>query len=95
MPRARVDDDEGPAAGIDGDALRRNDTNEPIVDRTFQRSAIDYDFRLVAQYMRRGFGQMLAISVPALSHDVPEQDRALGGVDRVVHRRAEEAKHVG
>jgi hypothetical protein len=44
--------------------------------------------------MRHSFGQMLAILVAALAHDVPEQHGALGGVHHVVHRRAEQAEAV-
>jgi hypothetical protein len=94
MACARIDDDEWAAARIDGDAFRRNDAHKPIVNRALQRSRVEYEFRVVAQHMWRGFGQMLSILIAALTHDIPEQHRALGRVDRVVHRRPDEADHL-
>ena len=89
MARARIDDHEGASPRIDGDAFRRDDPHQPVIHRALQRSPIDDELRLVTEHMRHSFGQMLAILVAALAHDVPEQHGALGGVDHVVHRRAE------
>jgi len=37
---------------------------------------------------------VLPVLIATLAHDVPEQHCALGGVDRVLHRRAEEAERL-
>src|SRR4029453_13222493 len=94
VPRTRVDDHEGAPPRINGDAFRRHDPHEPVIHRAPQRSPIDDELRLVTEHMRHSFGQMLAILVGALAHDVPEQHRALGGIDHVVHRWAEQAEGV-
>jgi hypothetical protein len=95
MARARIDDDEGASLGINRDPFRRNDAHEAIIHRARERTPIDDELHLVTQHMRHSLGQMLAILIAALAHDVPEQHRALGRVDRVIHRRADEAGHVG
>src|SRR5262249_41310965 len=41
VPRARVDDDEGPARRIEFDAGRRDDAHESIVHRALERPAVD------------------------------------------------------
>ena len=95
VPRTWVDDHEGAPPRIEGDAFRWDDPHKPVIHRALQRSPIDDKLRLVAEHMWHSLGQMLAILVAALAHDVPEQHRALGRVDRVIHRRADEAEHVG
>ena len=89
---ARIDNDERPALRIDLDALRRNDPHEGIVDRPLERAAVDDELHLVIQHMRGGFGQMFAILIAALAHDVPEQDGALRGVDHVFHGRRKQRR---
>ena len=92
VPGARIDDDEGPARRVDLDALRRNDPHERIVDRPLERAAVDDELDLVVEHMRRGLGQMLAILVAALPHDIPEQDAALRGIDHVFHSGGKHAQ---
>ena len=92
---ARVDEDKGPSVRIDGDAFRGNNAHKPVIHGALQASPIQNQFRLIAQYMRHRFGHVLAVLIAALSHDVPEQHRALSRVDHVVHRRAEGAEHIG
>ena len=41
VPGARIDDDERTPRRIDLNALRRNDAHERVVDRPFERAAID------------------------------------------------------
>ena len=75
--------------------LRRNDAHEAIVHRALERAAVDDELRLVIEHMRGSLGQMLAVLIAALAHHVPEQHGALGRVDHVIHRRAEQPEHVG
>jgi hypothetical protein len=82
---ARIDDDERPPGRIDLDARRRFHPHETIVDRPLERSAIDDQLHLVVEHVRDGFGQMLAVLIAALAHDIPEQDAALRGVCHVFH----------
>ena len=82
---ARIDDDERPPRRIDLDARRRNDAHEAVVDRPIERAAVDDELDLVVEHMRRGLGQVLAVLVAALAHDVPEQHAALRGIDHVFH----------
>jgi hypothetical protein len=42
--------------------------------------------------MRSGFGHMLAVLISALTHHIPKQDAALGGVDHVLHGGCEKTK---
>ena len=82
----------GRARRIDLDARGRNDPHEHIVDRPLERAAVDDELDLVVEHVRRGLGQMLAILVAALAHDVPEQDAALRRIDHVFHDGSKYAK---
>ena len=70
---------------IDLDALGRNDAHQRVVDRLLQLAAVDDEFGGIAQHMRRGLGDMLAVLVAALAHDVEEQHAALPGIDHIFH----------
>ena len=95
MAGAGIDDHEGAFPRVDSHALRRNDAHEPIVHRALEGSPVDDQLRLVIEHIRHSLGHMFAVLIAALAHHVPEQNRALGGVDRIVHRRAEHPEHVG
>ena len=88
VPGARIDDDERPQRLVDLDARRRNDAHEQVVDRPLERAAVHDELGLVVEHVRRGFGHVLAVLVAALAHDVPEQDAALRGIDRVFKERS-------
>jgi hypothetical protein len=94
MARARVHYDERPPTRLDGYALRRHDAHEAIIDRALERAAVDDELRLVIEDIRHSLGHMLAVLIAALAQDVPKQNRALGCVDRIVHRRAAGADQV-
>ena len=84
MPGSRIDDDERPALGINLDALRRYHPGQNVVDRSLEGAAVEDQFDVIVQDVRRRLGKMFAILVAALPHDVEEQDAALRRVDHVV-----------
>ena len=90
MAGARIDHDERPALEIDLDALRRDDAHQRVVDRLFQLAAVDDQFGGIIQDMRRGLGDVFAILVAALAHDVQEQHAALAGIHHVFDGRGDE-----
>ena len=92
VPGTWIDNDEGPQLWIDFDARGRNYPHQHIVDRTLQCASIDDQFGLVIEHVRRRFGHVLAILVPALTHDIPEQDAALERIYRVAYGRRENAR---
>jgi hypothetical protein len=53
-----------------------------------QLAAVDDQFSGVAQHMGRGLGDVFAVLVSSLSHDVEEQHAALPRIDHVFHRGA-------
>ena len=74
---------------IDFDTLGRNDAHQRVVDRLVQLAAVDDQFGGILQDMRRGLGDVFAILVAALTHDVQEQHAALSGIDHVFHGRGD------
>ena len=93
MTRARIDDDERTAIEIDLHALWRDDAHQDVVDGRFEFPAVDDQFHGVIQDMRRGLGDVLAVLVSALAHDVEEQHAALAGIDHVFHGRGHQPGH--
>ena len=71
---ARIDHDKRPARRIDLDAGRRDHPRQAVVDRPFQRAAIDDQFDLVVQNVRRRLGGMLTERIAPLPHDVEKQN---------------------
>src|SRR5262249_47677574 len=95
MARARINDDKGAPGGVKNCSFWGNNAHQAIVYRTLQDASIDYQLRLVIEHIRHSLGEMLAILVAALTHDVPKQHRALGRINPVFHRRAEYPERVG
>jgi len=95
MSRARIDHDEGAARLVYLGARRRDDPGQCVVDRPCELAAINDQFDLVFQHVRRGIALMLAVLIAALAHDIPEQDAALCGVDPVFDRRREHSGQFG
>ena len=83
MARARIDDHERTASGINLHAARRSDAHEPIVYRSLKRSAVDDQFDRIVEDVRCGLGQMLAVLNPTLAHDIEEQDATLPRIHHV------------
>ena len=92
VPGARVYDDERPQFRIDLNACRRSDAHKKIIHRPFKRAAIDDQFRFIVEHVWSSFGQVFAVLIAALTHHVPKQNAALGGIDHVLHRRRKHAK---
>ena len=92
MPGSRVDHDERPAQRIDLNACGRNDPHQAIIDRAFQRTAVNDQLYLVFENMRRSLGEMLAILIAALAHHVPEQHGPLRRIDHVFHGGSKQPK---
>ena len=78
---------------IDLDALGRDDADQHVVDRPVQLAAVDDQLGLVVEHVRRGLGDVLAVLVAALAHDVQEQHAALPGIDHVFHGLGDDAGH--
>ena len=92
VPGTRIHDNERPKLRIDRHACGRDDAHEAVVDRAVELAPVDDELDFVIEHMRSGFRQMFAVLISALTHHVPKQDGALGGVGHVLHRRREHAK---
>src|SRR5262249_18588657 len=86
---ARINDNERSQLWIDFDASRRNDAHESVVHWSVKRATVNDQLGFIIEHVRRGFRHVLAILVPALPHDIPEQDAALERVGPIVHGRRE------
>jgi hypothetical protein len=92
VPGARVHDNEGPQLRIDLNACGRNNPHETIVHGPLERTSVDDRLNFVIEHMRSGLRHVFAVLVSALTHHIPKQNAALGGVDRVLHRGRKYAK---
>jgi hypothetical protein len=92
MSRTRVDDDKGPTRPINFNARRRNDPDQAIIDGPVELATIKNKLSLVIQDVRGGLRHLFAVLISALTHHIPKQNTALGGVDRVLHRGRKHAK---
>jgi hypothetical protein len=81
---AGIDDDEGPLFRIDGHARLGQNAQQGIIGRAFEGAGIEHDFVGEIENRRFALGAMFEIDVAALAHRIPEQDRALHRVDRIV-----------
>jgi hypothetical protein len=87
MAGARVDDDEGPHLRVGrGAASGRLDAHQRVVAAARQRPPVHQHLPVEDQHGRAAGLLMLDEGVPGAAHRVPEQDGALGRVDRVFHR---------
>jgi len=84
VPGARVDDDEGRLRPVHLEADRRQNADQHIVDRSCQRAAVEDDFRLKYQRVRRELLLPRHILIAALPQHVEEQGSALVGIDQVI-----------
>ena len=85
---ARIDHHEGTHGRVGLDPWRRNDAHQSVVHGACKRAAIDDEFSLKLQDMGHGLGLLLEILIAAPADDVPEQNRALTGVDHVLGKEA-------
>ena len=86
----RIDDDVRTPLGVDGHALGRNDAHQRIVDRALELAAVDDGLVVEVQDRRQARLRVLDEVVAALADRVPEQDRALRGVDGVLYQSVED-----
>ena len=84
VPGARVDDDVRAALRIDRHALRRDDAHQRVVDRALERPPVDHHLVVEVQHRRQPLPRALDEVVAALAQRVPEQDRPLSEVHRVL-----------
>src|SRR6185503_3434679 len=63
VPGAWIHDDKRPARWIDFDTGRRDNPRQAIVDRPIKLPAVDNQFDLVVQNMRRRLFRMLMVGV--------------------------------
>src|SRR5437899_476163 len=92
MAGAGVNDDEWAPRSTDFNSGRRNDARECVIHWLIKPPTVDYKLDLIIEHMRRSLGEMLAILVAALAHDVPKQNATLRGIDAILDRRAEHAQ---
>ena len=95
MAGAGIDHHERASGLVDRQSFWGHDTGQRVIDRLFQRPAIDDDFRRVAQDMRGRLGGMGLILVSALAHDIPEQRRTLRRIDCIIEHQAQRAELTG
>jgi hypothetical protein len=92
VPGARIDDHERTAGWINHDALGRHDAHQAVIDRPIERAAVHDQLCVKIKNIRRGFGEMLAILIAALAHDIPEQHGPLRRIDHVFHGGSKQPK---
>ena len=74
---ARVDDHVRAAPRVHRHALRRNDTQQRVVDRTLERAPVHDHLVVEVQDRRQSLPFVLDEDVAALAQRVPQEDRAL------------------
>ena len=84
MTGARIDDDVRAPLRIHRHALRRQDPHQRVVDRTLELAPVQHDLVVEVQQRRLAAALVLAVVVAALAQRVPEQDRPLREIHRVV-----------
>ena len=92
MSCSRIDDDKGPVRRLDFYPRGRDYSHQRIIDRPIELAAVDYDFGLVIENVRSNFGQVFAILIAPLPHNVQKQDATLRGVEGVFKGRREQAE---
>ena len=75
----------GRSFGSSSTALRRNDPHKEIVDRPLERAAVNDELDFEVEHVWGDLGQVLAILISALTHDVPEQHVTLRRIDHIFH----------
>src|SRR5262249_8528073 len=85
---ARIEDDERAFASIDRHPGRRHDAYQEIVDRPIERPPVQDHLVLEDEQWRLALVLVIEERVTPLPHDVPEEDRALAGIDPVVPGRS-------
>jgi hypothetical protein len=89
---ARINNHKRPSRRIGFESSRWNNPDEGVIDRSLQSPSIDNELHLEIKHVRSKFGQLCAILITALAHDIEAQHASLRSVDQVFGRRREEAK---
>src|SRR5262249_16264589 len=96
MSGPRIDDDERSLLRIDADTVGRRNANEPIVHWSPEMTAVDDKLVFELQYIRSRLRNAIEVVVAPLPHHVPEQHRALAGIDPIgpcIHQRSRRPRH--
>ena len=72
VPGARVENDERPLVRVDRGAFGRDDPHQPVIHRARQRAAIEQEFGVKAQDMRRFPGIVLDAIVATLAQYIQQ-----------------------
>jgi hypothetical protein len=83
MPGAWIDYHERAPGWFDLDAGRRNDAHQEVVHWAIERAAVQHQLRLEFEHMGYRLRHVLPVLVAALPHDIPEQNAALRGIDKI------------
>ena len=92
---ARVDDHNRRLRRIDRRVRRRDDAREKVIDRPFQRPAVEHEFGLEGQDMRDLLRGLRKRNIAALVERLEKQHAALPRVGPVLRERAEEIRVLG
>ena len=71
-------------AGVGYDSFGRSDLDQGVADRGFQIAAVHDQFTLELEHMGRFLRHVLEIFIPATTHHVPVEERALRRIDEVL-----------
>jgi len=89
MSGTRIDHHERALQRIDRHPGGRVDAHQQIVDRPFERAAVQHQVGVEPQHVRHRFVLLRVVLVAALPHHVPEQHGALHRIGHVLADRAQ------
>jgi hypothetical protein len=92
---ARIDHDERPPRRIDFGSGGRHDAHQRVIHRPIEFPTVDQKLSLIVEYMRCSLGEMLAILIATLAHNIPEQHTALCRIDEILKSGAEHVEWPG
>lgn len=91
MARTRVDHHERTTRVIDDYPTGRRDPRQSVIDRALKRSAVGDQIDRIIEDMRCGLGDVLAVLLPALTHDIEEEDATLPGIHQIFESGCKDA----
>jgi hypothetical protein len=72
MPGARIHDNERPECRVNRYSFWRHDPDKSVVDRPIEPPAVDQEFNLEIQNVRRCLRSVLAVIIAALAQRIQE-----------------------